>query len=196
MGILSLFCCINKNSDSKGVNNDTIKLVNMVVDTSEGFCDVSLQIISDSKESNSHIFIVKGLYKKQPIGIQVEINSTAEAGIVNNAINNKAVISNGLKLTSIGKESDNFVHAIADLYKFPTAKGFSKAPITGSIFNLNEFEGNMDEKKYYKFKVFFEENNEELYSEMYININQINRQIDFHEKDIEYRKPLIKVWTK
>jgi len=87
------------------------------------------------------------------------------------------------------------VKALSELYKQPTGKIFTKQIVSATAFSLNEKAVNLDKKDYYKLKLFFEENNENLYSEIYLNINTDKREIEFHEKDEEYREPIIKVWT-
>jgi hypothetical protein len=201
MGILSfLLGCKNKNSNSQQVNdheNVRLEEITSRIDPEEGWFDIFMQIISEVKTDSSHIYITKGLYKENVVGLQIEINSNIGAGIVNGELNGKTgFCSNAVNLQSIGVESDNLIKALAELYQVPITKDFTKKPITANIFSLNDRVVNLDKKDYYKLKLFFEEDNEELYSEIYLNINTERREIEIHEKDEEYREPIIKVWTK
>lgn len=74
-------------------------------------------------------------------------------------------------------------------------KGFTKQTISATVFSLNEKNVNLAKNDYYKLKLFFEEDNEDLYSELYLNINTETKEIELHEKDEEYRVPIIKVLT-
>ncbi|MFY9311033.1 MAG: hypothetical protein WAQ28_18465 [Bacteroidia bacterium] len=80
------------------------------------------------------------------------------------------------------------------MYKQPIDKGFAKQTISATAFSLNDKAVDLDKSDYYKLKLFFEEEN--LYSEVFLNINTNKREIEIHEKDEGYREPLIKVWTK
>ena len=202
MGLLTwLFGC----KDNKGtaqtqiINHDNVQLEDMTsrFDAEEGWNDIFLRITSVRKTDSTHIYISKGLYKDKVVGLQVEISSKIGAGIVGGEIDNKnGFVANGVKLKSIGKESDELVRALAELYKYPTTKEFSKQPITATVFSLNQKPADFNKKDYYKFKLFFEENDEHLYSEIFLNINTDKAEIEIHEKDEEYREPIIKVWTK
>jgi hypothetical protein len=198
MGLLiSLFGC-NRNNNKIPINNvqDSIKLTDITSRTEEGFSDVFLTIVSDTKTDTSHIYITKGLYKGRTVGLQFEVKSMINAGIENGHPSGSGLVDNGVLLKSIGKESDEFVMAMSELYKFPTTKKFSKEVISTTAISLNDKPADLTKKDIYKFKLFFAEEDEMLYSELFFNINLIDGEIELPEKDQGYRKPLIKVWTK
>ncbi|KQS48608.1 MAG: hypothetical protein DI588_14850 [Flavobacterium johnsoniae] len=198
MGLFSfLFGC--KNTDKTQQTNTQVKLENITarLDPEEGWQDIFLKITSDIKTDSSHIYIAKGLYFNKTVGVQIEISSEIGAGIINGELEgDSGFVSNAVKLTSIGQESDELVKALAELYGFPTNKGFTKETISTTAFSLNETPVNLDKNGYYKLKLFFGEDDENLYSELYLNINTQKKEIEIHEKDEEYREPIIKVWTK
>jgi len=199
MGLFSfLFGCKNNDSNAQANNSDNTKLEDITsrIDPEEGFIDIFLKIIKDTKTDTSHIYIAKGLYKDKTVGLQIEVSSKIRAGIVGGEIDNKnGFVLNGVQLKSIGQESDELVKALAELYKQPTEKIFTKQIVSATAFSLNEKAVNLDKNDYYKLKLFFEENDENLYSEIYLNLNTDKREIEIHEKDEEYREPIIKVWT-
>ena len=202
MGLLSfLFSCKNNNAETQ----KQIKLVNVQLQDissrikhDDGFSDIFFKIVSDAKTDSTHIYIAKGLYKKQVVGLQFEVNTLFNAGIVNGNVNKEGFLSNAVRLTSTGAESDAFIRALADLYEQPVTKniGFTKQPVSATAFSLNQTSVNLDQKGFYKFKLFFEENNDSLYSEIFFNINTYKGEIELPEKDVEYRKPLIMILTK
>jgi len=200
MGFFSfLFSCKNNNSNPQTNNSDVKKLKDITsrIDPAEGWIDIFLKITEDTKTDTSHIYIVKGLYKDKIVGLKIEVNSNIGAGIVNDELDGEnGFVSNAVRLNSIGQESDELVKALAELYGQPTNKSFTKQVISTTAFSLNEKNVNLDNKDYYKLKLFFAEDNEDLYSEIYLNINTRKQEIEIHEKDEEYREPLIKVWTK
>jgi hypothetical protein len=190
------------NSESKTTANniqDSVKLADITsrMHPEEGFFDIFLTIVSDIKTDTTHIYIAKGLYKNKTIGIQFEVKSTIGAGLVGGQINKECgFVEKGVRVKSIGQESDEFVKAISEIYKFPTTKTFSKQIISTTVFALNDKPADLTKKNNYKFKLFFAEDDENLYSEIYLNLNLKEGEIELSEKDEAYRQPLIKVWTK
>ena len=196
MGLLSfLFGCNNKEQKSTSTNMK-LEEINSRFDPEEGWSDIFLKITEDTKTDTSHIYVAKGLYKNRTVGLQIEINSKIGAGIVNGEIDGKVgFVKNAVHLKSLGKESDELVKALSELYKYPTNKGFTKQTISTTAFSLNEKAVDLEKKDYYKLKLFFSEEDENLYSEIFLNINTKKEEIEIHEKDEEYREPIIKVWT-
>jgi hypothetical protein len=200
MGLFSfLFGCKNNDSNAQTNNTDTTKLEEITsrIDPEEGWNDIFLKIIEDTKTDTSHIYIAKGLYKNKIVGLQIEVSSKIGAGIVDGKPDGKAgFVANAVQLKSIGQESDELVKALAELYKQITNKGFTKQRISATAFSLNEKPVNLDKKDYYKLKLFFSEDDENLYSEIFLNINTDKREIEINEKDEGYREMIIKILTK
>lgn len=200
MGFFSLLFGCKKNANNTQANNsDNTKIEDITsrIDPKEGWSDIFLKITADTKTDTSYIYIVKGLYKNKTVGLQIEVSSNIGAGIVDGKLDSKAgFVANAVQIKSIGQESDELVKALSELYRQPTNKGFTKQTISATAFSLNEKSVNLDKKDYYKLKLFFAEDDENLYSEIFLNINTDKREIELHEKDEDYREPIIKVWTK
>lgn len=193
MGILStLFGC--------GKSESKIKLEEITsrADLSEGFNDVYLKIVEETKIDSKIIYVAKGLYKNEVVGVKFEVKSDMPIGIKSDGDLDaeNGFINNPLKIVSIGIESDNFIKALSELYGFPSSKKFTTHEIFISAYSLNQIKPNFEKKGNYKFKLFFEEENEDLYCELFFNINTNTKFIEFLEKDEAYRKPLIEVLTK
>lgn len=199
MGLFSfLFGCKNNDSNGQTNNSDNTKIEEITsrIDPEEGWSDIFLKITEDTKTDTSHIYIVKGLYKNKTVGMQIEVSSKIGAGIFDGKPDGKAgFVANAVQLKSIGQESDELVKALSELYKQTTNKGFTKQTTSATAFSLNEKSINLDKNDYYKLKLFFAEDDENLYSEIFLNINTDKREIEIHEKDEEYRELIIKVWT-
>ena len=195
ISILSfLFGC--KDSDTKNrleeiISSDPEKKVD------DDWADIYLNIINETKTEHTHIYLAKGLYKNEIVGLKFTINSEINAGIIKGKIDsNTGFVSNAVQLQSIGKESDNFIKALSELYHQTRHDKFTKNIINATAFSLNEKKVDLDKKDRYKLKLFFEEDNEELYSEIYLNIDINLRKIQLREKDWEYRTAIIKVLSK
>jgi hypothetical protein len=197
--LMGLFTFMFGSKDNNAKAQQTNKLVDITsrLDQAEGWSDIFLTITADTKTDISHIYIAKGLYKGKTVGLQIEVRSNIAAGIVDGKPDGKSgIVANAVRLKTLGQESDDLVKALAELYKQPADKGFTKQTISVTAFSLNDKPADLDKKDYYKLKLFFGENDENLYSEIFLNINTDKREIEIHEKDEGYRKPIIKVWTK
>lgn len=185
---------------NKPETREVIKLEEITSRTnlSEGFSDIFLSIESETKTDSSHIYVAKGLYNGKTVGLQFEVKSKMKNGLTpDGQINNGGgFIKDAIKINTIGQESNELIKALSELYLFPTTSSFTKQTITSTAFSFNQKIADLDKPDYYKFKLFFEEDNEDLYSELFFNINTIEKIVELHEKDEDYRQPLIKVFTK
>ncbi len=199
MGIFSnLFGCGQKNDKDQNGEISKLEEITSRTDTSEGFSDIFLKIISDERTDTTHIYIGMGLYNGKTVGLKFELASNIPPGITAGGEINVpgGFLREGAKFTSLGAESDELIRALGVLYKTPIQKPFSKRNISATVFSLNQKVTDLDAKDYYKFKLFFnEDGDEESYGELYLNIDTNRRIVELHEKDQEYRLPLITTLT-
>lgn len=196
LSLFSLFLGCNKSPNSSTFNLKEIAEVK----NDEGFKDVFLKIVSEETMKDTNIYIAKGLFNSKIVGLKFEIKSNLPNGLNNNGSfdSKNGFIKNGIKIYSIGKESDEFIKALSKLYGFPSNKGFTINTLSPTAFSLNTSIVEMDKLGYYKFKLFFKDNendNEEDYCELFFNINTNDKTVEIMEKDPAYRKLLIKVFT-
>jgi uncharacterized membrane protein YhaH (DUF805 family) len=166
------------------------------MDAAEGFTDLFLSIVKVSKKGDSHFYEARGLYHGEEVGLRFAIRSSMPAGVVDGQPSQDGFVREAVRMRSTGPESDRFVRALGELYGFPTDQPFTRNVVKTTAFSLNEAPVDMETPGHYKFKLFFEEGNEELYSELFLNFNTAENIIEFREKDTEYRKPLIRTLTK
>ena len=199
MGILSTLFGCRQNNNKKQITSDLkLEEITLRTDTSDGFCDIFLKITSDLKTDTTHIYIAKGIYKNKTVGLQFEVKSAMPNGISDQGEMNSenGFIQNAVKIISIGQESDELIKALSELYEIPTQRLFTKTKLVTTAFSLNQKIADLDKQDYYKFKLFFNENSDEdSYAELYFNINTNVRIIELHEKDNDYRKPLVKTFA-
>ncbi|MFN9998775.1 MAG: hypothetical protein ACK52X_04045 [bacterium] len=191
-----------KNTDNKSdITSDnktnTLKEITSRFDTAEGWHDVFFSIVNSTSTDSTRTYICKGLHKGKTVGFQIEIRSDMGAGITpaGELNSQKGFIKNAVQFKSIGEESNELIKVLGDLYGKPTIKTFSRQTIWLTAFSLNQQPVDLDKKNYYKLKIFFDQD-ENLYSELYLNINTQTSEIELNEKDEEYRDGVIKNLTK
>lgn len=185
MGILSwLFGC---SQTEKNVSN--LQEITSRFDPEEGWHDVFLKIVSTKSTDSTKIYVCKGLHKGKIVGPQVEVRTDIKAGIspTSEAIGFK---KNAIRLSSIGKESDEFIRVLSELYGKTTTKSFIPNTYWLTVFSINQKPVDLDKKDYYHLKVFFDQN-ENTYSELFLNINTSKGEIELNEKDEAYREGVI-----
>ena len=186
------------NGNSITSSSDNLSDITLRIDTADGFKDIFLRIVTEVKTDSSHIYIAKGLYKTDTVGLQIEVKSGQCAGISSDAkdpFQADGFSGDGIKFKSIGQQSNNFVHAMGNIYEFPTSKPFTSQTITATDFSMNEAAVDLDKKEDYQFKLFLAEDDTILSSELYLNVNLKKREIGIKEKDEGYRESLMKIWT-
>lgn len=187
--LLGFASCEHKSKiESKNLIDITSK-----IDKSTGFIDLSLSITDTKENDSTFVYIAKGLYKNDTVGIKISLKKNLKAGIVNGEMKN-VFVKNGISINSIGKQSDKLLTTMTELYKVDSINKEMKAEsILLTCANLNQENINYDSGEY-KFKVFME--TEEDNSELFINFDFTNHLILLNEKDNEYRKGILKYLMK
>ncbi len=92
-----------------------------------------------------------------------------------------------------GPESDSFVDFIAQRYSVQTDGPHigMLAKIDAEVVGLDS-DPTMAQEQGAKMKFFFHSSSDDRYAEVFININAEESLLEFHEKDNEYRIPLLR----
>ena len=163
------------------------------VDKSSGFIDLTLSIIDKKETDSAFVYFGEGLYKSDTVGIQVSLKKGLKAGIVNGEMKN-VFVSNGITFHSIGPKSDRLLSSMAELYGIDSIDNKMRNDLfvfTCANLNQEDLDYNSGE---YKFKVFMETGEDN--SELFIDFDFTNNLILLNEKDIEYRKGILKYLMK
>ena len=195
LSILLINCNSSQKVDSNKGNKTALEEITAHMEKGGGFCDVFLHIVADKKTDKSHIYTVKGLYKGKTVGLQAEVKNGIGAGLSSEGITSAAFKDDGIVLSSIGQESDEFVKALSSLYKLPATKPFSKKSIKPAAVSLNESAVDFNSNKRYAFKLFFEADASGNVPELFFNLDLAKQIIELNEKDEEYREGVIKALT-
>jgi hypothetical protein len=163
------------------------------IDKSSGFIDLSLSIIDKKETDTSFVYLAKGLYKNDTVGIQISLKKGLQAGIVNGEMKN-VFVPNGISINSIGLASDRLLNAMTDLYKIDSINKVMRNDLmilTCANLNQQTIDYNSGE---YKFKIFME--SDEDNPELFMDFDFSNNLILLNEKDIEYRKGVLEYLMK
>jgi hypothetical protein len=184
MGILSSFLGFSQNEN----------LIELTSKAEEGWKDLIFTITEKEKLKNGFWSLTcKAKYKNEVVGLKVNIKDGIPAGIVNNEMEKTSFTKKGVEILSIGKESNNLIKAISELYEQPKKLKFTSKKLSLTLFPLNQEKAVLENGEF-KFKLFFDENNEQnLYSEIFLNPNLKNGTLELNEKDEEYRMNIVKL---
>ncbi|MGS2765135.1 hypothetical protein [Sinomicrobium sp. M5D2P9] len=163
-------------------------------DAEEGWQDLIFTITEKEKLDNGFWgLICKAKYENQVVGLKINIVDGIPAGIVNEEIDNTSFVANGVEIHSIGKESDKLIEVISKLYGQPKKTKFTEEKLTFTVFPLNKEKGILENGRFH-FKLFFDENDEpNLYAEIFLNPDLKNGTVALNEKDEEYRLNIVKL---
>ena len=163
----------------------------VVVGEEDGFVDLTFTISNSKKlESGSYEVVVKGNLKGNIVGFAIELlptwNPQAVEGIDSPFYWGEAFFKN------TGAESVAFIRSLASLYG-ATVSGVSVsnevyAQVVGLASNPEQLEVSPCRMKFF----FNPDGEEELYSEVFINIDLSEKRLEFNEKDNAYRAPLLR----
>ncbi len=163
----------------------------VTLNDADGFIDLTFQIAtSQASTDGGYEIIVKGRLNKVEVGFAIELLNNWRPQEIDGL--DEPLYWGEAYFKSIGTETDSFIEQLAALYGVETKKGKSITSVFAQVVGLacNPLE---IETSPCKMKFFFNaEGAEELYSEVYINVDLAKGQLEFNEKDTDYRKPLIK----
>jgi hypothetical protein len=172
-----------------------LKQINVSEDSD--FIDLSFTITKYwQDEHKNHICKVSGLWGNEIVGFEIAFRPDMRLGIIDGEVDKTRFYANGINLYSIGKESSSFIKALISLFKQNSTPTRMNDKITSTAFILGGNPENIN-SEYIKTKVFFDDLDENnLYSEWYINIDLKNKVLELREKDPEYRLNIVNILTK
>jgi hypothetical protein len=160
----------------------------------EGWKDLTFTIVEKEKlDSGFWNLKYQAKHDNITVGIRIYILDNLEGGIKDSEIDNSKFYNEVIIFESIGEETNKLIEIISQLYNQPIVKEFSKERIYFTVFPLNQQKAKLV-KGLYKFKLFYDDDNEKnMYSELYLNTNFQKNLIELNEKDEEYRENIVKI---
>ena len=139
-----------------------------------------LHIESKTVEDFFNFYILRSIDMGMPIGFELQVPKTIDK------------FGNGVVFKSLGDTSDHFLQVLYSIYGLnsPDKIKFVNS-ISCNYVGLNDIAFKSDGQPRLKnvnyIKVFFEGADESEYAELFLNIDETNKTIEFEEKDFDYR---------
>jgi hypothetical protein len=154
----------------------------------QDFIDLSLRLEKlTMAPDGSFSFIAQHTLEGRNIGFQIELSNKWKVTKLGES-GSKAYFGVG-KFMSLGDETEKFIDTMAKLYQVkrkPTKTTIVPIEMVGLVDDPRQIN-----HKPVKMKFFFNSNNDRLSSEVYINVDNERKVVEFHEKDQAYRQQLI-----
>jgi len=168
----------------------------VVVDTSDGFVDLRIPLISaEIRENGEAIFIVGGKVFERPIEAVLHL----QPGMLPNNLFNEAVTVNakydGIKMSLSGERGRNFAIALGELYGSQRSSYLVPMELSFTAVALNGNPAKIDTEEV-KFKLFHETGSSDdeegpCYFEMFLNFDHISGFVEWNEKDTDFRSGVL-----
>ena len=170
---------------------DTTQLITIPEITSQaedGFHDFVFAIRSSEKMSDgSRRIRAAGTARGHPVEFDAILGSGWTKGRLGPGMD---IYKGDVEIRSVGMPSDELVKAMDSIYQTNLHPNSMKP---AARFTAISLEGNpgLPEKGPVKLKLFFESDKEELYAELYLNIDWAGSRVHLNEKDPDYRTAVI-----
>ena len=161
----------------------------------EGFIDCVFAIRNMSETPKKYRFQLKATYKGNVVGFDVEVPKGLQSSLDADAnLISENVYRRGIAFRRSGDESDRLVSALAELYELSSAQAHMVKEIrfTGIVLHQGPLDMKTEPVKIKLFGYDREEDDQDLYSESFFNLDLANGFVFWNEKDQEYRGGLVR----
>jgi hypothetical protein len=166
-----------------------------VLGTEDGFVDLTLSISKYEKQKNGIArFLIKNTLDGKRIGFVIELHPTWKAQKIENV--DAYFYWGSAEILSTGEDSDAFLTVLSKLYGLPTTNLTFLTRVNAQVVGLANDPANIENQPI-KMKFFLNSDGpDELYSEVFVNVDLKRRVLEFNEKDPEFRGALVKSLSK
>jgi hypothetical protein len=167
---------------------DPAQLAEIREDSKFDFVDLQLTLLDYRDQSDgTQRLMAKGLYKGQTVGFGVTLGPTwGRQDLEDDEI---WLYWGHAELTSLGEMSNDFVRAVDELYGTNTGSSRMLDRVPYVAVSLSGDPPRLEQSV--KLKLFFESGTEDRDAEFFLNLDPQNRTVQFHEKDVEYRRGVV-----
>lgn len=161
----------------------------------DGFVDMTLSIAKYEKLTDGRArLVIQNTLDEKRVGFVIELMPTWKAQKIENT---EAYFYWGhAEITGTGEASNNFLAALSKLYGLAGSKRAFGTKVAAQVAGLANDPARLESEPI-KMKFFFNSDGpEELYSEVFINVDLKRKILEFNEKDPDYRDALVKSLSK
>jgi len=164
------------------------------INTEGGFADITFPVLSVETFQNDRIKInISGEYNEEKIEFSFISKEMFKAGIGENGLINDAVEFQGIRVLIDDKNGRSLVNLFSTVYGIKPDHSSFRTEIVFTAIPMSKAPANI-KSELIRLKVFYDDQFErDEYFEMFIIIDLKSKTVEFSEKDIEYRKTIIKV---
>jgi hypothetical protein len=152
----------------------------------DDFVDIDLPVSEHRYSKDGTLTVIaRGTIKGRTVAIAVDLSSEWKEQVVEDA--ELTIFWGNGHIRSIGQESDAFLALLFEEYGISDAARKMAPRTTLTMAGLNSDPRDVETSPA-TMKVFFEHNGEDSYGEAFINIDLVNKVLEFHDKDPEYHQ--------
>lgn len=155
VGLLS--ACTGQGAKEKSTSGEGQRQLTAFTVPAEGrIPGAFLTLVDAVKTDSSTVYTAKSVADKDTVGLKIEVINGLNAGIfLDGTVNNeRGFHKGGVKISSLGKESDHYVRALAKLYGLTSSGQFSSKTLLPLTFSSNKKNLDLSSKETYSFKLF------------------------------------------
>ena len=168
-----------------------MEIPDLTIQKEDGFVDLSLRMEVPSLDTeNGYRFEARALYEGRPIAFAVSFGTEWQAQEVEGESSKFLFYWGEADLVSLGPESDAFIQTLDRLYRTEIGVTQMRRTVHFTAVSLAG-DPNLLPAEPLKIKLFFESDEDELCAEVYLNLDVLEKRVEFHEKDQDFRRPLI-----
>jgi hypothetical protein len=166
-------------------------MLELTVGAEDGFVDLCLEMNGFAREQNGKVrFEAKAIHKSQKVGFAVTLGPDWEVQKLEDTDQPPHLYWGEAQLSSLGEESDLFVQVLDRLYETRVGAARMSQNVDVTAVSLGGHPRSLETEPL-KMKFFFDVDPDERYAEFYLNCDVVQKRVEFHEKDQDYRKAVV-----
>jgi len=164
-------------------------LPEVTVGAEEGYVDLSFRLESLRRDPAGQVRLVaRGMHGGTPVGFGVSLSSKWKMQALEDP--QIPLYLGRADLTSLGAESDAFLHALDELYQTNINPEKMQEQVSYIALSLEGDPAKVEHTPV-MLKLFFESEKEERDADFFLNIDPVRSSVEFREKDIDFRRGIV-----
>jgi len=155
------------------------------------FVDLDLRLVRlESRADGTFLAEGRGRHAGRTIGFAIHLDSEWQARPIGECESEGFFYWGFGTVRSIGSESDVLLAVLAELYQLRITPGKMRSETKVAVVGLANDPTLLPHNATHM-KLFFENEDSGRYAEVYVNVVAPQQRIELHEKDPDYRRPLL-----